>query len=600
MKKKLVILICLLVVTTGMYAQSPEKFSYQAIVRNASNALVSNTPVSIRISILQGNPNGTSVYSETHTTTTNFAGLISLLVGEGNTISGSISTINWGSDSYFIKTETDPTGGTNYNIVGVAELQSVPFGAQSARAGLALSADYSTLNNTPTIITTAQADKLSLLTSTTAVDLDQITNDVTLNTANAFPGFGTTAGTAFEILWSKINENAYYDSGKVGIGFTDATTFGSAVLGVKNGMVLSSANTNGVLEKTPGSLFYQENAKGFLFYYDNTGALKSFGTPNVEFNTRNNVFFEDAVIQNRVAIGEDATTGMDFGENDMVLRDKTISIFFNDTSNSASFPSNDWAIKINDDNDNGQDYFAVRDITSGRYPFRIMAGASDNTLGVAANGNVNIGDIVPTQKLEVDGTILATAYIGNGANLTNISTTGTASASNTGSTTIGADNDADTNGKIVIETAQNTRLHIDNDGTVNNGVADPSNLLSINGDAQFNTLNAQSMTVGTSIRTSVFTETTAPGSVGFYDLADRSIVLFNNANTTISRFIGGKSGQKVHLINIHPTNTVTITVLINGIITPGSGFNRVLRQNESITLVFRSIGWVATDYVTAP
>lgn len=599
MKKKLLIFICLLVATTGIYAQSPELFSYQAIVRSTSNVLVVNAPVSLRINILQGSTTGTTVYSETHDTTTNFAGMVNVLVGEGTIISGSLSNIDWGSTVYFIKTETDPTGGTDYDIVGVAALHSVPYGFTSNTASRALSVDYNNINNAPSTISSAQVDKLNLLNVTTATNFDQIASGIALNTAKvSFPSFGTTAGTAFDIIWSKINDNVYYESGKVGIGFTDATTFGSAVLGIKNGIVLSNANTNGISTKTPGSLFYEENAKGFLFYYDNTGTLKSFGTANIEFNTRNNVFFSDAIIQNRLGIGEDATTGMDFGENDMVLRDKTISLLFDDTSVSASFPRNDWAIKINDDVNNGQDYFATRDITGNRNPFLIMAGAPNNTLGITANGNINIGNSIPTEKLEVVGTVNATAFVGNGNGLTNLPGAGTASTSNTGSTTIGADTDVDTNGHIIFETAQNTRLQIENNGTMNNGIADPTKLVSINGDANFNELDAKTLSISKSLRKAVFTESSAPTFVGAYDLTGRSIVLFNNANTTINSFTAGKIGQKVHLINVHPTNTITISSF--AIISPGTGFTRVLDQNESITLVYNNNRWVATDYVTAP
>lgn len=104
-------------------AQSPGKMSYQAVIRNSSNQLVTNQPVGFQISILQGSANGTVVYTETQTPTTNANGLISIEVGGG----AGFDVIDWANGPYFLKTEIDPTGGTSYTITGISQLLSVPF-----------------------------------------------------------------------------------------------------------------------------------------------------------------------------------------------------------------------------------------------------------------------------------------------------------------------------------------------------------------------------------------------------------------------------------------------------------------------------------------
>jgi hypothetical protein len=113
------------------YAQAPQKMSYQAVIRNASNALVTTAPVGMRISILQTTATGTAVYIETQTTTTNTNGLASLQIGGGTAVTGTFSAINWANGPYFIKTETDPTGGTSYSISGTSQLMSVPYALSS-------------------------------------------------------------------------------------------------------------------------------------------------------------------------------------------------------------------------------------------------------------------------------------------------------------------------------------------------------------------------------------------------------------------------------------------------------------------------------------
>lgn len=119
-----------------LYAQAPQKFSYQAVIRNSADQLVSNQQVGVRVSILQGNASGSNVFSELHNPTTNANGLISLQIGTGSNISGSMASINWSNGPFFIKTETDPQGGSNYTITGTTELMSVPYALFSANANL--------------------------------------------------------------------------------------------------------------------------------------------------------------------------------------------------------------------------------------------------------------------------------------------------------------------------------------------------------------------------------------------------------------------------------------------------------------------------------
>ena len=132
--KKITTLFALLL-TSVLFAQAPQKMSYQAVVRNASNNLVVSQAVGMKISILQGSATGTAVYTETQNATSNTNGLVSLEIGGGTVVTGTFATINWANGPYFIKTETDPTGGTNYTITGTSQLLSVPFALYAATSG---------------------------------------------------------------------------------------------------------------------------------------------------------------------------------------------------------------------------------------------------------------------------------------------------------------------------------------------------------------------------------------------------------------------------------------------------------------------------------
>jgi hypothetical protein len=130
-------LFLLLFVSIGIniFSQSPDKFSFQSVVRDAQNNIVSNSNVGVRISLIQGSSTGTIVYVETHTTQTNSNGLFTIEVGSGTIQNGSFSNINWGQGPYFSKTEIDPNGGTNYSVTGTSQMLSVPYALYAKNSG---------------------------------------------------------------------------------------------------------------------------------------------------------------------------------------------------------------------------------------------------------------------------------------------------------------------------------------------------------------------------------------------------------------------------------------------------------------------------------
>ncbi len=132
MKRIFTILISVLITAT-VWSQAPQKMSYQAVVRDASGEILISQQVGMRISILEGNNDGASVYTETQTPTTNANGLVTVEIGTGTT-SDDFITIDWANDTYFIKTEIDPTGGTSYTITGISQLLSVPYALHAKTA----------------------------------------------------------------------------------------------------------------------------------------------------------------------------------------------------------------------------------------------------------------------------------------------------------------------------------------------------------------------------------------------------------------------------------------------------------------------------------
>lgn len=125
--KSIITFFFLGLILSETYSQAPQKMSYQAIIRNNVNALVPNKQIGIKISILQNSTTGTLVYAETQTAGSNQNGMISIEIGGGSPVTGSMNMIDWAKGPFFIKTETDPAGGTNYTITSTTQLLSVPF-----------------------------------------------------------------------------------------------------------------------------------------------------------------------------------------------------------------------------------------------------------------------------------------------------------------------------------------------------------------------------------------------------------------------------------------------------------------------------------------
>ena len=167
-------LIIFLTFSLSIFAQTPDKMSYQAIIRTSDNALVLDSNVSLKILVRQNAPNGTIVYEEDHRVTTNSNGLVSLEIGTGNTIQGNFSNIAWEQGTHFVETQVDPTGGNNYNVIGVSQLLSVPY-ALHAKTAESLTGSITTVPYKPEIIS---------LTSSRNITGSDINNTIACTTSS--------------------------------------------------------------------------------------------------------------------------------------------------------------------------------------------------------------------------------------------------------------------------------------------------------------------------------------------------------------------------------------------------------------------------------
>ncbi len=243
--KRLFSILIVVVLTVTVWAQSPEKMSYQAVIRNSSDQLITNTQIGMQISILQSSANGTVVYTETQMPTTNTNGLVSIEIGGG----AGFDAIDWSAGVYYVKTETDPAGGTNYSITGTSQLLSVPYALHAKAAetitGTITENDPVYSESEAANITVTDITNLSNLSGTNTGDQDGSETKVKVGTNISITGTGTTENPYF--IGSTAGFTHYigelYGGGiVVAVGKKDSIEFGliASLIDLSNGIYWSN------------------------------------------------------------------------------------------------------------------------------------------------------------------------------------------------------------------------------------------------------------------------------------------------------------------------------------------------------------------------
>ena len=233
-KKLLLIVFTLSIIySNNIFAQAPEGFNYQCVIRDNSGQAIANQAVGVQFNILQGSITGSSVYTESHTTTTNGYGLITLTIGAGTT-TDDLSTVDWGNGPYYIHVEADANGGTNYSDVSTTQMMSVPY-ALYAKYGEDADTDASneiqdiSLTGTDLSISSGSTVDLSSLQDGTGTD-DQ--NIMGSGLAGTTLTIGIQDGTSESVDLSSLQDGTGTDDQNL----TGATLTGTSLqIDIENG-----------------------------------------------------------------------------------------------------------------------------------------------------------------------------------------------------------------------------------------------------------------------------------------------------------------------------------------------------------------------------
>jgi hypothetical protein len=193
MKKIFTLLIGIVFTMTILKAQDapPQAFSFKASIKDKYGLPVLLKKINLRITILQGGIKGSAVYSEYFTPTTDLYSQVDVQIGRGIVLPGYVnfSSIDWSSDEYFLKIEVDIKGGTNYQLLSVTQLLSVPYALYAGQAG--------------SVATANETDPIFKSSSAFGIQSSDITN---WNTAVGWGNHGTAGYLKTEVDGSVTNE----------------------------------------------------------------------------------------------------------------------------------------------------------------------------------------------------------------------------------------------------------------------------------------------------------------------------------------------------------------------------------------------------------
>jgi len=273
--KKTTLILTMFLAITNLFAQSPNSFKYQTVVRDFSGNIMENHNVSFQFSILQASATGTAVYTETHAVTTNEFGLVNLNIGAGTT-SDDFSAIDWSNGPYFIKVELDENGGTAFAEMGTAQLLSVPYAMYAKDVANKDDDDADPNNELQTIDKTGNTVTLSDGGGSFTDEVDDADNSATnelqvLNFSNDtlyLDNGGQVYLGEYSSLWGQNDTNIYYNNGWVGVG--TETPSGMMVVQGDEGVNPDSAIFE--VKNKEGQTIFAVYDGGVRIWVDDTGA----------------------------------------------------------------------------------------------------------------------------------------------------------------------------------------------------------------------------------------------------------------------------------------------------------------------------------------
>ena len=385
----LAMLLCVILMPQ-LYAQVPQKMSYQAVARDVSGNPISNRTIGLKFTVRESSASGPDLFAETITTVTNGMGTFNVEIGGGTAVFGSFTSIPWSTGPKFLNIKIDPNGGTAYTDMGSYQLLSVAY-AQYAKD--VLNNDDSDAN---------PANELQTL-SVSGTDLSISSgNTVALPAGPAGPpgpqgpagpqgptgpqgppGAGSLNGTVNKVVKftnatvggdSQISDDGTF----VNVGFTTAPSIGSYKLA-------SNGNIN-VVNGQFGLWNSSNQYQGYL-YSPSSGSVQ-LGLASASTGTIS--FFNSSQAMTIFNTGKIAIGSLTPNATKLEIQGTGYYGAALGLRNTTSATGNEWSIGSQD---------------NGNLNFTKVSGTTTTNVSISPEGYVGIGDLTPDASLDVEGTV---------------------------------------------------------------------------------------------------------------------------------------------------------------------------------------------------
>jgi len=378
--KNITFFIVALLLGAAVSAQAPQSFRYQAVARDNSGNILANRDVSFRISILSTSISGAIVYSEIHAgKSTNAFGLVDLEIGRGTPDMGSFELIEWGNNSYFVKIEIDPAGGSAYQVLSTSQMLSVPYalhaktvqtgdnwGSDNVKTDVTLSGNGTSGNLLKIADNEVTSAKIANGTIATA-DL----SDMAVNSAKIQDGSITTSDLAGDVITTWKILDGTISANDIG---SNAITTDKIVNGAVTGNKIAQAGaTSGQVFKWNGTLWVPGNDELINSQWLQNGNNIYYNSGFVGIGTANPVVPLEVASSGIPHIKLNNTSG-NAGNVQKIT-------FWKGSTEKFSIGFDLWNV--------GDDLFTLYDTPNQLPVFNII------------NGNIGIGTTNPNSKLEV-------------------------------------------------------------------------------------------------------------------------------------------------------------------------------------------------------
>ena len=364
----LLIVACILSIS-NLHAQAPLGFNYQGVALTNAGTPIASKVISLRIALIESQQLGTVRYQEVHNVNTDAYGQFSVIIGNGQVVTGKMSDVQWSKFPYYMKVELDLAGGTAFVFVGTSQLLSVPYALYANNAGAASISVDSIKTELATIKLIQKGDSIVLSNNRGGVYIPKIDSLSKITAQLA----GIKVGTL-----KYIKDSITKLPNGIAIGYNalnnfDSTAFNSSniALGQNAGVALTK-KTSGI-SNTDNILIGQNAAASINATTTNTGAYQNIMIGNGAGQNTNALASQNIVIGHEAAKNSSGTIGSQTSvfNNNIAIGARTLKSAISSESN----------VTIGVDNMN----------TSTSASRNVSIGYS-TAKGITGNDNVIIGD----------------------------------------------------------------------------------------------------------------------------------------------------------------------------------------------------------------